>query len=86
MRLRSLWPAPSIAETMRPRGLRKTLINWLHLPAHIGMQGAGVWKAELAGGVAGKCVGDESGLIRPPAIDGGFADSGVSGHSFDSEV
>jgi len=57
-----------------------------HLPAHVGVNRAGIRKAQSARGAAGKSVGDESTFIRPPAVDGGFAYPGATSHCFNGKV
>ncbi len=69
----SLCPAPSMAETMRPRRLRKTFTSCRIWLAHILANRPGVRKVKVACGAAGESIGDESGLIGPPAVDGSFA-------------
>ncbi len=57
-----------------------------HLLAHIGIYGSGIRKSEVASRAAGECVGNQGALVGPPAIDGGFADSGALSHLFNFEV
>src|SRR5262249_27762522 len=62
------------------------LYQLAHLLAHVGVHRPRVREAQLARGAAGKCVGDEGPFVRPPAINGGFADLGVIGNLLDLEI
>ncbi len=57
-----------------------------HLLAHVRKYEAGVGEVEFTGGAAGECIGDEHGLIRPPAINGGLANARVSSHGFYGQI
>jgi len=64
----------------------KYLDQLTHLLAHISVDGAGVGEAQPAGCAAGKCVGNQRALVRPPAVNCGFADRGASRDLFNLEV
>jgi len=69
-----------------PTAAKQYLYQLTHLLAHVGANGACIWKVQFAGGAAGKCIGDESGFIRPPAVDCCFANTGMGGHGFNREL
>jgi len=69
-----------------PTAAQQDLYQLTHLLAHIGANRACIRKVQLAGGAAGKCIRDESGFIRPPAVDCCFANTGTGGHGFNREL
>jgi hypothetical protein len=56
------------------------------LPAHVGEDGTCIGETQRAGCTAGKRVGDERAFVRPPAVNGGFADARIIGNIFDGKL
>jgi hypothetical protein len=57
----------------------------MHLLAHVGPDGAGVWKVEFAGRTAGERIRNEGSFVRPPAVDRCFANAGARGDGFNGQ-
>lgn len=56
-----------------------------HLLTHVGVHRSGVGEVQLARNAAGECVGDESPLVRPPAVHGGFTNRRLLGNFLNFE-
>jgi hypothetical protein len=57
-----------------------------HLQAHVRAQRAGIGEVQLPRGVAGEGIRNQRCLVRPPAVNRGFADVGVGRHIFNRQI
>lgn len=58
----------------------------LHLGANVFLDRASIGEAGFADNGGHERVGHKDGLVGPPAVDGGFADAGGSGHGLDGQL
>ena len=64
----------------------KDLDDSSHLLAHVRADRAGVRKVKFPYRTAGECVGDERGLVGPPAVNCCLAHAGVTCHVFNRQI
>jgi len=69
-----------------PSGAAKDLDQLAHLPVDIGGDRTGVGKVQPVDCTAGERIGNQCRFVWPPAINGGFADSGAICNRFYGEI